>query len=100
MFFFLINCAQLLGDLFLYSHECSVYIIKKNSKTTQLEKITPVISHSGIYTDNVLSINHLNLDTVNIYYKEHEVKKKQKQLPLPHFLTFTSNLTKTVHQIL
>jgi hypothetical protein len=47
------------------------------------------------YIDDVLSVN--NQSFANgiplIYLKEFELKEKQKQLSLPHFLTFTSYLT-------
>jgi len=69
------NCP-LLVDLFLYSYEAEFIQKLIKDQTNKNTMLKPLISLSDI-----LSIN----------------KTKQKQLPLPHFLTFALNLTPMVN---
>ena len=90
------NCALLLADFFL-SYEAEFMQKRCNDK----KKITKAkaINFTFRCIDDVLSINIPNFDNwiPLIYHKELEKRKEQKQLPLPHFLTFTSNLTPRVN---
>ena len=86
------NCAPLLADLFLYSHEADFIqrLLKKNEK-----KLVRSFNFTFRYIDDVLSLNNFSFgDFVDrIYPTELEIKDTTDTYGLLHTLTYTSKLT-------
>jgi hypothetical protein len=112
------NSALFLVDLFLYSYKA--WFIKKMIKDKTITEVK-TFNLTCRYIDDVLSINNslhniaeillkLELNTnqsinqsinnsnwIPFTYHRNLRYKKQTQLPLPHFMTFTSNLPPVVN---
>jgi hypothetical protein len=75
-------------QIFSYAHRVYAKTYKRQNNTE-----AKAFNFTFRYIDEVLSIDN-PLDSINLSNKDLEIKTNQhKELPLPHFLTFTSNLT-------